>query len=322
MMRTSTLGLLSAFALLTTSQVLAQTYPAKSIRIVAASGAGGGVDTISRIVGQKLAERWSQSVVVENRPGAGGAVGSDVVAKSPADGHTLLTISISHSVIPSSHKNLPYDPVRDLVPVTVLVNAPNILVIHPSLPVKTIKELVAFAKARPGELYYASSGNGSPAHLATELLKLLTGANLVHVPYKGTGPGMIDVTAGRVSMMFASVISTSSHIKAGKLRVLATAGTKRAAAMPNVPTIAEAGVPGYAVDVWYAMLAPAATPRDALVKLNGEVAAILHLPEIKERLAGIGLEPVGGSLEQSAAYIQSEVVKWAKVVKAAHIAAN
>jgi tripartite-type tricarboxylate transporter receptor subunit TctC len=305
-----------------TGHASAQTYPAKSIRIVAATAAGGGVDTISRIVGQKLAERWSQSVVVENRPGAGGAVGSDVVAKSSADGHTLLTISISYSVIPSSHKNLPYDPVRDLVPVTVLVNAPNILVVHPSLPAKSIKELVSLAKARPGELYYASSGNGSPAHLATELLKLLTGTNLVHVPYKGTSPGMIDVTAGRVSMMFASVISTASHIKAGKLRVLATAGTKRAAAMPNVPTIAEAGVPGYAVDVWYAMLAPAATPRDVLVKLNGEVATALHLPEIKDRLAGIGLEPVGGSLEQSAAYIQSEVAKWAKVVKAANIAAN
>ena len=321
-MRTLTRFLCATIALLMMAQASAQTYPAKSIRIVAASGAGGGVDTISRIVGQKLSERWNQSVVVENRPGAGGAVGSDVVAKSPADGHTLLTISISYAVIPSSHKNLPYDPVRDLVPVTVLVNAPNILVVHPSLPARSIKELVSFAKARPGELYYASSGNGSPAHLATELLKLLSGINLVHVPYKGTSPGMIDVTAGRISMMFASVISTVSHIKAGKLRVLATAGTKRAAAMPEVPTIAEAGVPGYAVDVWYAMLAQAATPRDVLIKLNGEVAAALHLPEIKDRLAGIGLEPVGGSLEQSAAYIQSEVAKWAKVVKAANIAAN
>lgn len=308
--------------LLTASPAGAQNYPMKPIRIVTASGTGGGVDTISRIVGQKLSERWGQSVVVENRPGAGGALGSDIVAKSPADGHTLLTISISYSVIPSSHRKLPYDPVRDLVPVTVLVNAPNILVVHPSLPARSIKELIAFAKAHPGEIYYASSGNGSPAHLATELLKLVTGTNLVHVPYKGTGPGMTDVIAGRVSMMFASIISTASHLKAGKLRVLATAGTKRAAAMPEVPTIAEAGVPGYAVDVWYAMLAPAATARDVLAKLNGEVAAILHLDEIRERLAGIGLEPVGGSLEQSATYIHSEIAKWAKVVKAANITAN
>ncbi|MBI4195563.1 MAG: tripartite tricarboxylate transporter substrate binding protein [Betaproteobacteria bacterium] len=300
----------------------AQGYPSKSIRIVTASGTGGGVDTISRIVGQRLTERWKQQVVVENRPGAGGALGSEIVAKSPPDGHTLLTISISHSVIPSSHKNLSYSPQRDLVPVTVLVNAPNVLAVHPSLPAQSMKQLIALAKARPGELYYASSGNGSPAHLATELLKLLSGTNMVHVPYKGTGPGMTDVIAGRVSMMFASVISTSSHIKAGKLRVLATAGTKRAAAMPEVPTIAEAAVPGYAVDVWYAMLAPAGVPKDVLNKLNGEVAKILHLPETKERLAGIGLEPVGESLDSSAAYIQSEIAKWAKVVKAANITTN
>ena len=321
-MRTYPPFLFAAVALLMMSHASAQNYPAKSIRIVTASGAGGGVDTISRIVGQKLSERWNQSVVVENRPGGGGVVGSDFVAKSPADGHTLLTISISYSVIPSSHKNLAYDPVRDLVPVTVLVNAPNILVVHPSLPARSIKELISLAKARPGELYYASSGNGSPSHLATELLKLLTGINLVHVPYKGTSPGITDVIAGRVSMMFASVISTASHLKAGKLRVLAAAGTKRAAAMPEVATIAEAGVPGYAVDVWYAMLAPAAAPRDVLVKLNGEVATVLHLPEIRDRLGSIGLEPVGASLEQSAAYIHSEIAKWAKVVKAANITAN
>lgn len=311
-----------AAVMLLTGHASAQNYPVKSIRIVTASGTGGGVDTISRIVGQKLSERWNQPVVVENRPGGGGVLGSDIVAKSPADGYTLLSISIAHSVIPSSHKNLPYDPVRDLVTVTVLVNAPNVLVVHPSLPARSIKELIALAKARPGELNYASSGNGSPSHLATELLKLLTGTNLVHVPYKGTSPGITDVIAGRVSAMFASVISTASHIKAGKLRVLATAGTKRAAAMQDVPTIAEAGVPGYAVDVWYAMLAPAATPKDVLSKLNGEVAAVLHLPDVRNRLAGIGLEPVGGSLEQSAAYIQSEIAKWAKVVKAANIVAN
>lgn len=304
------------------THAFAQTYPARSVRVIAASGAGGGVDTISRILAQRLTERMGQQFIVENRPGAGGAVGSEAVARATADGHTLLTISIAHAVIPASHKNLSYDPVRDLVPITVLVNAPNVLAMHPSLPARSIKELIALARAKPGELYYASSGNGSPAHLATELLKLLTGINMVHVPYKGTAPGMTDVIAGRVSLMFASVISTRAHVTAGKLRLLATAGSRRAMAMPELPTIAEAGVPGYAVDVWYAMLAPTATPRAVLTQINGEAAKVLHLPDIRERLAAIGLEPVGEPLEPTAAYINAEIAKWAKVAKAAHITAN
>ena len=317
-------GLLAglAMACLASFEALAQPYPTRSVRIIAASGAGGGVDTISRILAQRLTDRLGQQFIVENRPGAGGAVGSEAVARAAGDGHTLLTISIAHAVIPASHRNLSYDPVRDLVPITVLVNAPNILAIHPSLPARSMKELIALARAQPAQLYYASSGNGSPAHLATELLKLLTGVNMVHVPYKGTAPGMTDVIAGRVSMMFASVISTGAHVKAGKLRLLATAGSRRAAAMPELPTIAEAGVPGYAVDVWYAMLAPAATPRAILAQVNGEAARVLQLSDVMERLAAIGLEPVGESLERTAAYINSEMIKWAKVAKAAQITAN
>ncbi len=299
----------------------AQPFPSKPIRIVTAAGPGGGVDTTSRIIAQNLQDALGQPGVVENRPGAGGALGGEIVARAPADGHTLLTISISHSVLPSSHKNLSYSPENDLAAVTVMVNAPNILVAHPSLPVKSIKELIAYAKQRPGEIDYASSGSASPSHLATENLALLAKIKLTHVPYKGTGPGMTDVIAGRVSLMFASIISTRHHVEAGKLRVLATAGAKRAAAAPQVPTIAES-VPGYAVDVWYAMFAPRATPRPVMERLNAAVTKILHAPDVTKKLASIGLEPVGQGLAESDAYVKSEIRKWAGVVKAAGISAN
>jgi tripartite-type tricarboxylate transporter receptor subunit TctC len=308
--------------LATSAPAQAQSFPGKPIRIIAAAAPGGGVDTSSRIVAQNLQAVIGQPGVVENRPGAGGAVGGELVARATPDGHTLLTISISHSVLPSSHKNLVYSPESDLAVVTVLVNAPNVLVAHPSLPVKSIKELVAYARQRPGDIDYASSGNASPSHLATENLALLTGIKLTHIPYKGTGPGISDVIAGRVSLMFASIISTRQHAEAGKLRVLATAGAKRAAAAPDIPTIAEAGVPGYAVDVWYAMLAPAATPRPVMEQLNAAVAKILHAPDVTRKLASIGLEPVGEGLAASDAYIKSEIAKWARVVKAAGISAN
>lgn len=224
--------------------VLGQGYPLKPVRVIVGTAAGGGVDAISRIVASKLGERWSQPIVVENRAGGGGAVASEFVAKAAADGHTLLTISIAHAVIPASHRNLNYDPVRDLVPVTVLVNAPNVLVAHPSLPVRSVMELITLAKKQSLEINYASSGNGSPAHLAGELLKLLSGAQFVHVPYKGTAPAMTDVIGGRVSFTFGSIISAIPHVKSGKLRLLGAAGTRRAAALPDTPTIAEAGVPG------------------------------------------------------------------------------
>jgi tripartite-type tricarboxylate transporter receptor subunit TctC len=244
--------------------VSAQGFPTRPIRIIATATVGGGVDTSSRIVAQNMPELLGQPAIVENRPGGGGAAGSDFVAKSVPDGHTLLTISISHAVLPSSHKNLPYSPERDLIPVSVMVNSPNILVSHPSLPVKSIKELIAYARKRPGEINYASSGNASPSHLATEHLKLLAQIDLTHVAFKGTVPGLTDTLAGRVSLMFTSILSAQQLIDAGRLKVLATAGSKRAAGAPGIPTIAEAGVPGYAVDVWYAMLAPAATPRPVL----------------------------------------------------------
>jgi tripartite-type tricarboxylate transporter receptor subunit TctC len=304
------------------AQALGQTFPAKPMRIVVGTAAGGGVDAISRIVGARLGERWPQPVVVENRAGAGGAVGSEFVAKAAPDGHTLLTISIAYAVIPTSHRNLGYDPVRDLTPVTVLVNAPNVLVVHPSLPVKTVKDLVALAKAGRDELQYASSGNGSPAHLAGELLRLLSGAQFVHVPYKGTSPAMTDLIGGRMSFSFGSIVSSVPHVKTGKLRLLAATGSRRAASLPQTPTIAEAGVAGYAVDVWYAMMAPVATPRAVMNVLNAEVARVLHAPEQKDRLADIGLEPVGESLEATARYIDAEIAKWGKVARAAKLTAQ
>jgi tripartite-type tricarboxylate transporter receptor subunit TctC len=301
---------------------VAQTYPAKPVRIIVSLGPAGGMDITSRLLGQKLGERWGQQVVVENRPGAGGALGGELVAKAPADGHTLLTASIAYAVIPSSHKNLPYDPVHDLTPVAVMVNASNILVVHPSLPAKSVRELIAFAKAHPGQLSYASSGNGAAAHLMVEAFKLATGTDMLHVPYKGSGPGMVDLLAGRISLTITSIASTMDHVKQGKLRVLATPGRKRATAAPDVPTIAEAGVPGYAVDNWYAVFAPAATPKEVLAQLNGEVIKIFYAPEMKERLASLGLEPGGEPLATTNAYIKSEIARWAKVVKAAHIAAE
>ena len=309
-------------AALAAADVAAQAFPSKPIRIIVGAGSGGGVDTISRIAGQKLGERWNQQVVVDDRPGAGGAVASELVAKAPADGHTLLTMSISYAVIPASHKNLAYDPVRDFTPVAVLVNSPNILVVHPSLPARSVKELIALAKARPGQLTYASSGNGGAANLTLEAFKLATGTDIVHIPYKGTSPGVIDLIAGRIQLTSSAVLSAMDYVKQGKLRALATVGAKRSIAAPELPTVAEAGVPGYAVDVWYAMFAPAATPKDTLAQLNGEIVKILYAPEMKTRLAVIGLEPAAESIDKTTPYIRSEIAKWAKVVKAAGITAE
>ena len=312
---------LASLALLA-CDVSAQPFPAKPIRIIVGAGSGGGVDTISRLVGQKLDELWRQQVVVEDKPGAGGAVASELVAKSPPDGYTLLTMSISYAVIPASHKNLPYDPIRDFTPVAVLVNSPNILVVHPSLPVKSVKELIALAKAHPGQLTYASSGNGGAANLVIEAFKLATGTDIVHIPYKGTAPGVIDTIAGRISLTACAIVSGLDYSKQGKLRALATVGANRASAAPGLPTVAEAGVPGYAVDVWYAMFAPAAVPGPVLAKLNGEIIKILYMPDMKTRLAAIGLEPAAEPLDKTNAYIKAEVAKWMKVVTAAKITAE
>ena len=300
----------------------AQNYPVKPVRVIVSLAPAGGMDLTARMVALKLSERLGQQFVVENRPGAGGALGGELVAKAPPDGYTLLTASIAYAVIPSSHRNLPYDPVHDLTPVAVMMNTSNVLVVHPSLPVKSVGELIAFAKAHPGELTYSSSGNGGAAHLMVEAFKLATGTDILHVPYKGAGPGLVDLLAGRISLTVTTIAAAAGYIKQGRLRALATPGARRLSAMPELPTIAEAGVRGYAVDNWYAMFAPAATPPDVLALLNGEIIKAVHAPDLKDRLAVNGLEPAAEPLVNTNAYIKAEMARWAKVVKAAKITAE
>jgi tripartite-type tricarboxylate transporter receptor subunit TctC len=314
--------LLACCALLAAAPAHAQPYPSKSLRFVVSASAGGAMDTLSRIVGQSLAERWSQPVLIENRAGAGGALAAETVARAAPDGYTLNVNSIAHAVLPSANRNLSFSPERDLVPVSVMANGPNVLVVHPSLPVRSVKELIALARARPGQLLYSSSGYGGNPHMAMEMFKLLAGIDLVHVPYKGAGPGMVDLIGGRVAMTFSSIVSAKQEVAAGRLRMLASAGAKRSAIVPDLPTMAEAGVPGYAVDIWYALLAPSATPREVLVRLNAEIVRIVQAPALATRLTEQGLEPVGDTLERSEAYIRAETVRWAKVVKAAGITAD
>lgn len=307
---------------LTAAGAVAQNYPVKPVRVIVSLAPGGGMDIAARTVAAKLSERFGQQFVVENRPGAGGALGSELVARAAPDGYTLLTASIAYAVIPTSHTHLAYDPARDLTPVAVMMNTSNILVVHPSVPVKSIGELIALARARPGELKYSSSGNGGSAHLMLEAFKLATGTDILHVPYRGAGPGLIDVLAGRISLTVTSVASSTGYIKERRLRALATPGARRLKAMPELPTVAEAGVPGYAVDNWYAMFAPAAIPADILALLNAEVIKGVHAPDLADRLLANGLEPAAQPLPQTNAYIRSEMARWAKVVKAAGITAE
>lgn len=300
------------------SAAIAQTYPAKPIRLIVPLAPGGGVDTTGRLIGQKLTDAWGQPVVIENRPGGGGTIATEMAARAMPDGYTLVIVSSAHAITPSLYK-LSYDAVGDFKPITLVVLAPFVLVAHPSLPVRSVKELIALAKARPNQLLWASSGNGSPGHLAMELLKMMTGVQIVHVPYKGTAPGITDLIGGRVSVNSATVVSTMPHVSAGRLRALAVLSGKRSQAAPQLPTVAEAGVPGYEIDVWYGIMAPAKTPKEIIAKLHDETARILAQPEVKERMLAIGLEPVGSPPGRFAEYLRAEVAKWAKVIRVAGI---
>jgi tripartite-type tricarboxylate transporter receptor subunit TctC len=313
--------LVVAWTALTMATAAAADYPVKPIRMIVSLAPGGGVDTTARLLSQKFTAAWNQQVVVENRPGAGGTIATEVVARSAPDGYTLLMTSVGHTITPSLYK-LSYDAVTDFAPITLVVLAPSVLVVHPSLPVKSVRELIAFATARPHQLLYSSSGNGSPQHLAAELFKLMTGAAFVHIPYKGTAPSIVDLIGGRVSVSAASVVSTLPHVNAGRLRALAVVSAKRAQAVPQLPTVAEAGVPGYAVETWYGLFAPAATPHEIVAALNQETVKALAEPEAKEKLLAMGLEPVGSSVEHFTAYVRSEVDKWAKVIRSADIRIN
>jgi len=300
----------------------AQDYPSKPIRFVLPFPPGGGTDTLARIVGQKLGQDFGQTIVMDNRPGAGANIGADIAAHAPADGYTLLMGNVAHAVNVTLYRKLGYDLVKDFAPITLLASTPNILVVHPSVAAKSVQELIALAKSKPGQLNYASSGSGSSSHLAGELFKTMTGVNLVHVPYKGGGPAVTSLIAGETVVGFATAPSVLPHVKSGKLRALAVTSAKRSAAAAELPTIAESGVPGYEANTWYGVLAPRGTPAAIIARLNGEFIAIMQSPEIRERIAPLGYEPDTGTPQQFAAYIKSEIAKWGKVVKAAGIHAD
>ncbi len=297
-------------------------YPSKPIRMVVPFPPGGTTDILARAVAQKLTEAWSQQVIVDNRPGAGGNIGSDLVAKAPPDGYTLLMGTVgTHAINPSLYARMPYDAQKDFAPVILVAGVPNVLEVNPSLPVHTVQELIAYARANPGKLNFASSGNGTSIHLSGELFKAMTGVKMTHVPYKGSAPALADLVGGQVQLMFDNLPSSLGLIKGGKLRAIAVTSTARSSALPDVPTIAESGLPGYEASSWFGVLAPARTPPAIVDKLNAAIGAWLASPEAKEKLASQGAVAAGGTPADFARYIASETVKWAKVVKAsgAHI---
>jgi tripartite-type tricarboxylate transporter receptor subunit TctC len=294
-------------------------YPARPVRVIVPQSAGGSTDLAARIVVQRMGEAMGNTFVVDNRPGAGSLNGTDTVAKAAPDGYTLLAVAASFSINPSLYTQLPFDPIRDFAPITRLAALPHILVVHPTLPVKNVKELVAVAKAKPGELNYASSGVATSTHLAAELFKHLTGTQMVQVPYKGGAPGIVGLVSGEVQLYFATISTALPHVKSGKIRALAVTSAKRSVVAPEYPTIAEAGVRGYEHASWVGMLAPAKTPSAIVNTLNAEAVKAVSRDDVKNALLKDGLETVGDSPQQFASVIKSEVAKWMKVVKAAGI---
>ena len=311
-----------AFTALSVSSAFAQTYPSKPIKIVVPYPPGGFNDTLGRTLAAKFTEAWGQPAFVENKPGGNTLIGNEFAAKSPPDGYTLLVVAFPFSVVPSLIKTMPYDSVRDFSPVILAATSANLLVVHPSLPVKSVGELVALAKSKPGSLSYASTGNGSSNHISMELFKSLAGVDIVHIPYKGSGPAVSDLLGGQVQLMFDNTPNVLPQVKAGKLRALGSSGAKRAALTPDVPTVAEAGVPGYELTVWFGLVAPAGTPREVVQKLNAEVAKILAMPDVRERFMAQGVEPQGSTPEQFAEHIKAQMAKWARVVQDAGVKAE
>jgi len=304
---------------LAASTAAAQGYPGKTVKMLVPFPPAGATDAVARFVGQKLAERWGQSVVIENRPGAGGSIGSDLAAKSAPDGYTLLMATTStHSIGPSLSK-LPYDPIKDFAPIIHVADVPNVLLVSPTLPVKTVKELVAYAKARPGQLNYGSSGPGTIVHLNAELFKLISGTDIQHVPYKGTALAIPDLANGQISMLFDSLASAMPHIRSNRGRPIAVNARGRSPLLPEIPTLAEAGMPEFNTNTWFGMFAPAGTPKDIVAKVHDDVAAALQSADLKERFASVGAEPVGGTSEQFTARILSDTNRWAQVIKAARV---
>ena len=305
------------------ASAIAQDYPVRPIRFVVPFPASGGGDIIIRALSQKLSERLGQAVVVDNRSGAGGNVGTEIVARAPADGYTLVMANISPFAINTSiYKKLPYNPLTDFTPISLVASFPNILVVHPSLPVQSMKDLVVLAKSRPGQLTYASSGAGSTTHLSAEFFKSQAGIDLVHVPYKGGGQALIDLIAGHVTMYFSSLPGAMPHVRSRRLRGLALTSLARASASPDTPTLAESGFPGFEAATWIGAAAPAGLPRNIVNRLNTEIVEIMRAPEMRDRLVSQGAEPQTNTPEQFAAYIKSEIAKWAKIVRDTGIASQ
>lgn len=310
-------GLLAWGILLAMGCAHAQTYPTRAVRLVVASSPGSGVDIVARIVGQRMSETLGAQMVIDNRPGAGGIIGVQAVAKAAPDGYTLLMVAPSFTISASLVRDLPYDTLRDFATVGQATTGHYVVVVHPSVPVHGVKELIAFARARPGQLNFGSGGNGNSTHLAAEYFRNLTGINMVHVPYKGSGHAVTDLIAGQIHLMFANITAAVPHIKTGKLRPLAASGHARSLALPQLPTVAEAGVPGYAVTSWFGLSAPARTPNDVIAKLNTVLTTAMNGRDIRDKLAVEGAEPAPGSPGEFGKHIAREIAIWAKVIKSA-----
>ena len=302
--------------------VAAMDYPARPIRIIVPQSPGASTDLTARLIGQKLSEAWKQSVIVDNRPGSSGISGTEIVSRAAPDGHTLMVVASSFSINPALQPKLPYDPVRDFTPITQLSKFPNMLAAHPSVPVKTLQDVIALARAKPGQLNYASAGSGTGTHMSAELLKQMTGIDIVHIPYKGGGPAMVATMGGQTQLIIGTSVGLLPHVRSGKLKAIALTSAKRAAAAPDIPTFAESGVPGYEHEPWNGFFGPSKMPGAVVAKLNSEAVRILRAPEVRNIFESEGAEPVGNSPEAFAFMIKSETAKWAKVIKAAGIKAE
>ena len=318
--RTRITGLHAATLLaLASAGSLAQNYPAKAVRVVVPFLAGGSTDIVGRTVAQKLSEMWGQPVFVDNRPGGGTTIGTDAVAKAAPDGYTLLVTPAPFTINPSLLAKIPYDSLNDFAPITLINTTPLVMVVHPGVPAKTVKEFIALAKSKPGQLNFGSSGTGGSNHLAGELFDAMAGVKMVHIPYKGNAGALTDIVGGHLDVVYNGVTSALALIKGGKLRVLAVTSLQRTAALPDVPTLNESGLKGFEAVAWNGLTAPAKTPREVILKINADVLKIVNSPELKERLKAEGSDPVGSSPEQFAAFLRSEVAKWAKVIKIAGV---
>jgi len=309
--------ILAALACVAALAAHADTYPSKTIRFVVPYPAGGPLDAVARLLAQKVSDSMKHTVIVDNRAGAGGNIGADFVAKSAPDGYTLLMGAVAtHAINPTLYSNIPYDAARDFIPVTQIASTPNVLVVNPSLPVTTVAEFIAYAKAHPGKLNFGSGSTGSAGHLAGELFKAMAGVEMTHVPYKGAAPAMTDLIGGRIDLMFDNLASSLAQVKAGKIRAIAVTTAQRSPLAPELPTIAESGLPGFDINTWFGLFVPARTPPDVVARLHDEFVKALSAPEVRSRMLELGAEPVGSTPQQFAAYIESEAAKYARIIKA------